>query len=530
MSTRAVPTGFPPGEFATHRSSGTTAGERSLVALVEGTFLSAWSYANLWRDQRAQNKATSDGKEVADVLVVFGNHVIIFSEKDITYREGGDANVAWNRWYKAAVEHAADQAIGAERWIRQFPGRLFLDKQCTKPFPLPLPSADRMLVHRIVVSRGASAACRSHFGGGSGSLMIVPDLVGKAHLLPRQSPAGQEDNASPPLLQEPFVVGYVDADRRYVHVLDDVSLTILMQTLDTVQDFVDYLSAKERFINSGRLGWATGEEELVAHYLKHTDESGVHCFAVPPQVDGIFLAEGGWDEFQKHPQRLAQIDANKKSYLWDELIERFAYHALDDSQHYSTGRGVAEAEISMRFLARECRTRRRMLAAAVLGLVERARRRQKDWEVRVVEPSRAGDPYYVFVAARNLRTTSYEEYRERRRALVEMYTKVLKIKRPEAEDIVGIAFGTGAGPIADTSEDLLYLDCREWTPEQQNDAEEIHRKTGILGDVKRIAGTFNEYPSDDERTEPNSFTAKGRNRNKPCPCGSGLKSKRCHGA
>ena len=39
-----------------------------------------------------------------------------------------------------------------ERWIKQEPRRLFLDRACTQPFPVPLPDASRARFHRIVVA------------------------------------------------------------------------------------------------------------------------------------------------------------------------------------------------------------------------------------------------------------------------------------------------------------------------------------------------------------------------------------------
>ncbi len=43
-------------------------------------------------------------------------------------------------------------------------------------------------------------------------------------------------------------------------VLDDTTLDVLLRTLDTIKDFVEYLKRKERFITAGKLGGASGEE------------------------------------------------------------------------------------------------------------------------------------------------------------------------------------------------------------------------------------------------------------------------------
>ena len=98
-----------------------------------------------------------------------------------------------------------------------------------------------MRIHRVVVAHGALNDAENVLGG-SGSLMIVPGIVGDEHQLPREK-GGQ-----------PFAIGRVSATKPFVHVLDDTSLDLLLKNLDTVWDFVGYLRKKEAFISSGRLG------------------------------------------------------------------------------------------------------------------------------------------------------------------------------------------------------------------------------------------------------------------------------------
>jgi hypothetical protein len=106
------------------------------------------------------------GKELCDNLVVFRNHVIIFSDKSCQYPETGDELLDWTRWFKRAVERSADQVHGAERWIRNSPERLFVDAKCIQPFPLKLPPPRDTQFHRVIVVLNASARCRKHFNNG----------------------------------------------------------------------------------------------------------------------------------------------------------------------------------------------------------------------------------------------------------------------------------------------------------------------------------------------------------------------------
>jgi len=214
------------------RADGITDSERYLKKLCDRTFLSLWSYPNVYRDQG--NSAKGDGKEICDLLVVFENHVIVFSDKDCAFPDSGDLTKDWSRWFRRAVVKSADQVWGAERWIRSHPDRLFVDRACEHKFPIDLPNPDKAMFHRIVVAHDSSNRCRQTFGGGSGSLMIAPSITGTAHY--EANPEGIE----------PFTIGDLDTDKGYVHVLDDTSLDIVLSTLDTITDFVEYLTKRLR--------------------------------------------------------------------------------------------------------------------------------------------------------------------------------------------------------------------------------------------------------------------------------------------
>lgn len=84
------------------KSLGATDSETYLARLCDRTFLSLWSYPNLYRKQgqqkSTQQKNTGDGKELCDLLVVFENHVIILSDKLCKFPEGEDTQQNWKRW------------------------------------------------------------------------------------------------------------------------------------------------------------------------------------------------------------------------------------------------------------------------------------------------------------------------------------------------------------------------------------------------------------------------------------------------
>ena len=500
--------GYGRGQNPVIKAQGVTQAERSLQKSAERSFLSLWSYPNLYIDKgTAKNK----GQEFCDLLVVFGQHVLIFSDKDIVYPETDDKALAWKRWFKRAVMKSAEQVYGAERWIKQHPDRIFLDQACTQKFPLKLPPAGEMIVHRIVVAHGASEICKRELGG-TGSLMIAPTVVGDAHY-----------DVAPPIGL--FTVGQINPQKGFIHVFDDTTLNVVLTMLDTISDFTNYLTKKEQFIESGRLTFAAGEDDLLAYYLQHLNADGEHDFIAEQNFDFLAIDEGLWEDFKQHSQRLAQIEANKISYFWDELIETFNKHILADTQYYTSHLGVESSEQNIRFMAREPRTRRRLLAQT---LIDVARNTPSNYRAaRVVEPSKLGDPFYVFVFLPSKYSETPEQYRELRGKLAEAYCLVVKLIFPEALDIICIA--TESGNPGASGEDSLYFDAREWTPELEAEAKSLQEDLGLLADIKRRYGKVSEYPEVKKREDRKVSMLKGKYRNSPCLCGSGRKQKHCCG-
>ena len=495
------------------RAQGVTPAERYLRRLCEHSFLSLWSYSSVFRDQKTRGKG--DGKELCDLLVVFGDHVLIFSDKACAFPESGNARLDWSRWFRRAVMDAAKQGWGAERWLREHPDRVFLDPPCTQPFPLDLPTADRMRVHQIVVAHNVADRCAAYFGGGrSGTLTFDSDLNGGDHYLD-------------PTTCRPFEVGWLDANKGFVHVLEDASLEILLNARDTITDFVDYLQAKEELLRSCRergirFSYA-GEEELLASYLL-TMRGDRHGFLIPDSCNAVLIPPGDWDNFQASPPRAAQLAADRVSYAWDALIEKFNTNILDGTAYYTTNPLIAGREKLLRFFAREPRVRRRLLADAFVQLLEQTGPRQR--ATRIMLPSKPGDPHYCFLLLPKLAKQTDDEYREIRRELLVTLCCITKVVRPEALDIIGLATETGID-METRSEDALSLDARYWTEELEAQARVAQEKSGLLTNLKTFQDKVAEFPI----PSVEGFVVPGPNpRNKPCPCGSGKKYKKCHGS
>jgi len=296
-----------------------------------------------------------------------------------------------------------------------------------------------------------------------------------------------------------------------------------MMARDTISDFVAYLGKRERLFRGHPDICTTGEEQLLAIYLQSFTENDEHdfVFPIPPgeAADKIYLAEGHWEDFQKLPQRIAQIAEGKVSYTWDRLIEKFNYYALRGEQHFVTTGGIRDAERVLRFMAAEPRWKRRYLARRILEMLKTTPAHLR--RLGVLPPTRAGEPHYVFLLLPKHPSVSDEDYRLARRSFLESCCAVVRLEFPDAKDIIGIATESGEHH-GSRSEDAIYFDARHWNADMENHANEAKEKLGILKKAKRFHEHAQEYPD-----APGPSVKTKNPRNKQCPCGSGKKFKHC---
>lgn len=460
------------------KSKGITPSEQYLSKLCSKSFLSLWSYSNLYTDKgRRSDKGI--GKELCDLLVIFGADVIIFSVKFIEFNRLIDIQISWRRWFKRAVLNSAKQLYGAESWLRKYSDRIYLDSQCSRRVPISLPDKDTIRIHRIAVALGIHNACKEFFGGTSlGSLMIDSFLKGDLHL------------------DQPFHIGHVNEDRGYVHVLDDFTLDVILRELDTISDFIVYLKKKERLLCSEHPGIiATGEEQLLSIYLTKVNAAGEHDFVFPKdaeKMDLIGLDEGFWENMIDNPQYIAKKQADKKSYIWDQLIAQFINYGKGYDFNNQHEIPITAQEPALRLMASEPRIRRRHLGQSLLDLLENAPKERG--ATRLLYSHDYPNVAYLFLILPQQPGELYEEYHERRRTMLIAYCKVAKLRVMDAVYILGIA--TQPLGTKKTSEDFIVLDTSEWTSEMQQEAETLQKKFLLLLDdnVSRTEGRMKEYP------------------------------------
>lgn len=462
------------------KSEGYTESERYLLELGEKSFLNLWCWPNVYY---------KPGKELCDLLVVCGDHVLIFSDKQVNWASDKPAEVAWKRWYKKAVHKSSAQIRGAVRWIQDNPDQLFLDPQCTQRVPINIPRRENQKIHGIAVALGTEDACMDLSDGEMRSFMISPDMTGK-----------NEDSI-------PFMITDVNPDSFYIHIVNKNILDILMIELDTIIDFYEYLDKKASFIRSGGLAFCAGEEALLHYYLTNVDSENKHGFPKPDESEweeneSMILDSGGYEQFLSNPQYLAKKAEDKVSYVWDELIELFTKSMLEGTI-ITPGEiefTIADYEIGVRIMAQETRVQRRLLGKMIMDFLHDAPLDKRDTRV-LVSPEDKGSGYVILTLPSNLEefTSDYDKYRFWRQVILKTFCQAVLERFRHISSVIGIAMDT---PPKDGSkkqmfsEDMIYIEQVEWAPEELTYLEEGKKLMGIFqgAESPQKIASIQEYP------------------------------------
>jgi hypothetical protein len=446
------------------RGEGLTPSERRLAALADRTFLRLWSYPNTFNDRT--KGATGGGQEIADLLAVFENHVVLFSDKEIGWQSDRPLALAWARWFRRAVEGGITQLNGAERWIDQHPDRIFTDKLCTRQLPVPLPVKGNRVVHLVAVVSGAEAASRKYFRDPRGTLTILPALKGPAHVNTERADF------------RPFFVGDVNPKGSFIHVFDRTGLEIVMKELDTVADFTAYLVARSKFLRSGQVGLVAGEEHLLAAYMMNGFKDGRPSFISEKlrkkaRRKLVIIPEGEFETYVSSGLHAEIDELKKQSMLWDDVIEKVTEDVLKGTSISILDQQptLQLSEQALRVMASERRMDRVPLARALWGAMEysldeeMARFVRRAFIPRRMPSRKIG--YVFLILPQNPAAGTYEEYRVYRSRMLATYCLAVFREQPKLDTVVGLALDIFRrdGEIRTRSEDVLAMAPPEWTPE-----------------------------------------------------------------
>lgn len=446
-----------------HKSEGTTPTEKLLSQLCENTFLKFWSYPNPYKDDR---------KELCDLIAVFDDDVFIFFDRESRKFDNAskDISVTWKRWKKEVVDKQIKTLRGAEKYIRT--GKpIFVDSKCKTRLPIVVP--ENAKIHKFIVAHGVEETLKKFSGKDySGSLAIS---------------YGEHVKTS---VERPFCVELEKEDP--VHILDSSNVETVLRELDTIYDFTEFVNDKEQTISTCESLLYFGEHELLAHYFLNYDESQNKYRINPGNPNSsIIAADGLWEYFAKSESYRKRKEANKGSYLWDELIQQVYEDALEGTLLNKVDLGKGNDPVYE--MAKEPRFWRRVLSEKIEEVILNFPETNDEilYKTRFLS-SFQRDKGYVFLQLKCPQTEDFENrYRPDRQRMLGIACGVCKNKCPHLNTIVGIA-QYAAKYSKENSRDFMLMDCSEWTEEQRKYYEPFENKN-----AREAMGHITDFPQEE---------------------------------
>lgn len=461
------------------RDTSFTESEKLVNELGAKSFLRFWTWPNLFRDQEG-------GKEICDLIVVFGNDILLISDKEIEFKSEKGELVGWKRWYKDAITKSFKQTKGAERWIRTYPDRLFVDKKSTTKFPINI-DLSKAKFHHILVTHGLENILEEKLG--YGSLRFNNDInLGDT---------------------EPYKIGKIN-NEPFVHVFTEKTLKDCLEHFDTANDFIEYLKLREVFFLADKDVILNAEGDLITLWYESYDESTQerNIFSHSEmRKDSINLKYPTFDKFIDSQDFKLRKELDRNSYFWDALIESFSFHILNGTSVTNNNwTEIYEIEEKLRNMAKANRFQRRILGDSFVSMYYDFKNK-RGTRLSIIDGLEQA--YLFFCLPVKVDYESMEQYREVRKMMLHEYALIRKLRHPEIKSLVMIGYASARdGSVLDTSffeegNDFGYIDFSSWSEEDNNQAKlvlEEYEKHNLVGKNQITEMTAEEFKPTHKKT------------------------------
>lgn len=271
-------------------------GEEFVNRIAFNSFIEHWCYPS-------PKDESGDKKEICDLLILFGDNLIIISVKNYEFKD------FYSRYFRRTIEKAVKQIYGAERKLLNSDKDIFIKhpNRVIERFP-----KERINnIHRVIINLGEGV---------------------------RFYPFNKETK-----------------DEKFITLLDKEAFQTIVQELDTIPDFLEYLRKREELFADKTVTILPGDEDdfpadtanqffeyaqrqfnpsekqsilisgtehdILAHYLKNerTFPEYIHS----KEYNGMFVQlDGNWSDFNQRKQVKTKRELDKNSYFLDELVKR----------------------------------------------------------------------------------------------------------------------------------------------------------------------------------------------------------------
>lgn len=367
------------------------------------SFLTDWCYLN---------PKLPNNKEICDLLVVFDDIAIIWQIKSLKLREDG-------RYKKKDVKKNFRQLIGAKR-------RLF---EIDKEINLENPRRGNEIFNPKSIKQ----------------IFLISVLMG------------------PP---EEFFSFVEKINDNIIHVFNREFIEIVLNELDTISDFCEYIKSKEQLIADKKIIILGGEQELLAYYLQNN-----RSFSQFNNATNILIQEGIWEGYISRTEYKNKKKQDELSYGWDSIIER-------------AHEGSPEYERVARELARPNRFERRVLSKTFLDAHIRAHEDNKaDMFRRILTTDGVS---YVFLFF------SEDHPREHRKQMLFSICFFARGKFRNNTKVIGTATEKKIGLTC--SYDYCVINKPEWTDDDENRMLKMQEDLELFKNPEIARISEDEYP------------------------------------
>ncbi|MFC1561902.1 hypothetical protein ACFL4Q_02775 [candidate division KSB1 bacterium] len=385
------------------------------------------TFFKLWTFPQPQGKANN--KELCDILVLFDEDILIFSVKDCEFKDSYRHNVENNikRWQRKSIDNSCKQIYGAERWLNESDYIILSDGSRGPNLP---PKSTRR-IHRVAIAFGGKNKVPMYYG---------------------------------------------DFGRGFIHVFNEVSFLTILNELDTITDFTDYLKEKESFYGRGiNTPFLCGEENLLAIYLFKNRK-------LPTNAENILIDNSSWEDICKKPEYIKKKKEDKLSYKWDWLIDYLSGSTeLDKSKFKFTD---SDLEKILRMMAKETRFMRRTLSKSLKEFLNLA----KQFKIRSRFTESHSGIGYVFMYCK------HNEDRESRLKELQMRCFIAMGELSVCKNIVGINFVEYSKKTGSYIETCL-LRSNKWSMLVQRVAKKLKDEMGFFQSPIVHEQQEDEYPN-----------------------------------
>ena len=379
-----------------------TKSEKFVADICAMSFLPFWSFPS---------PVGKKGNELCDLLVVCQNIIIIFSIKDIAPSNHQDEKVVYDRWVKKAITESVSQIYGAESYISK------VDKIHLKDstHAVTLPPKGKRIVYRVAIAFGSKN-------------------------------------------QYPLPTG--DFGKGYVSVFDEESTQVILKELDTITDFTNYLTAKQKFSENNTIV-VPYEIDFLAIYL----EAGLSFDKYKDVV--LFGNNSLWAIYIRSVEYKQWKKDIEVSYIWDIMIQSFYHNNMKPDMTVEQRESL---EAVFRLINLEPRINR-----VELGLILENAHKTKV-KARMMMPLGEAEHAYLFMPLNDKNWKSKE-------AELGLRCIVARAEFPSAKKIIGVAIGSYSKK--EITFDVHYLDMPTIDEEFVKNANSIREEFGYFKNIRQ---------------------------------------------